>query len=207
LKLNPNYANTHDGLGFYYKATGRHEEAVRECEESRRLDPLSPFPEVSLGWAYYFARDYERAARQGRKALEIEPRFAFAYWIVGLARAQAGRADEAVEALAQAVESSGGGTTFRAHLGHAYALAGREGDARRVLAELEELARTKYVSSYYPAIIRLGLGERAAALDLLGRACDERSGSLAFLRVEPIFDSLRDEPRFRELDGRVFKQG
>ena len=206
LKLNPNYANTHDGLGFYYKATGQHDKAVRECEESRRLDPLSPFPEVSLGWAYYFARDYERAIRQGRKALVIEPRFAFAYWIVGAACAQGGRTAEAVEAFEQAAESSGGGLTFRAHLGLAYALAGRDAEARRVLAELEELAPAKYVSSYYLAIIRLGLGEREATLDLLERAYNERSGFLAFLRVEPLFDRLRDEPRFQELVRRVMKE-
>ena len=203
LKLKPTYANTHDGLGFYYKATGQHDKAVRACKESRRLDPLSPFPEVSLGWAYYFARDYERAVRQGRKALEIEPRFAFAYWIVGAACAQGGRAAEAVEAYELAAESSGGGLTFRAHLGHAYAVAGREAEARRVLAELEELAPAKYVSAYYLAIIRLGLGERESALDMLERACDERSGFLAFLRVEPMLDALRDEPRFQELVRRI----
>ena len=64
LKLKPTYANTHDGLGFYYKATGQNDKAVAACKESRRLDPLSPFPEVSLGWAILRAR-LRATARQG----------------------------------------------------------------------------------------------------------------------------------------------
>jgi TolB-like protein/Flp pilus assembly protein TadD len=203
LKLNPSYGNAHDGLGFYYKATAQFGRAVKECEESRRLDPLSPFPEVSLGWAYYFDRQFERATECGRKALELDARSAFAGWIVGVACGLAGRADEAVAALSRAVEHSGGGLTFRAHLGWACALAGRDEEARRLLAELAELSRQKYVPAYYRAIIRLGLRERDETFAELERALEERSGFLVFLHVEPMFDTVRDDPRFAELSRRV----
>ena len=159
IKLNPGYANAHDGYGFLLKATGRNEEAIRASRQAKKLDPLSLFTNVSLGWAYYFARDYERAIEQGRKALEMEPRFDFAYWIVGLALAQQGRMDESIAALNQAVILTGGGLTYEAHLGYAYALAGKREEARQVLADLEEIAKEKYVSAYYFAIIYLGLGE------------------------------------------------
>jgi TolB-like protein/Flp pilus assembly protein TadD len=207
VRLNPNHPNAHDGLAFYYNATGQHEKSVAECEESRRLDPLSPFPEVNLGWAYYFARRYDLAAAQGRKALEMDARFAFAHWITGLALAQAGDRAGAVESLERGVESSGGGLTFRAHLAYAYARAGRDEDARRALAELEKTRRRRYVSAYYFAITRLGLGEREGALDELERALEERAGFLAYLRVEPIFDPVRDEPRFQRLVERVGAKG
>ena len=207
-RLNPNHPNAHDGLAFYYNATSQAAKSLAECRESRRLDPLSPFPEVNFGWAHYFARKYDLAAAQGRKALQMDAHFAFAHWIIGLALAQDGDAAGAVESLERGVETSGGGLTFRAHLAYAYARAGRDADARGALAELEEAARRRrYVSAYYFAIARLGLGETDAALEQLERALEERAGFLAYLRVEPIFDPVRDEARFRQLVERVGVKG
>lgn len=199
IKLNPGYANAHDGYGFLLKATARSEEAIRASRQAKKLDPLSLFTNVSLGWAYYFARDYERAIEQGRKALELEPRFDFAYWIVGLALAQRGRMDEAINALNQAVLLTGGGLTHEAHLGYAYALSGKGEEARQVLADLEEIAKEKYVSAYYFAIIHLGLGEQELTFQWLERAFEERAGFLAFIKVEPMFDPLRSDARFSNL--------
>jgi TolB-like protein/Flp pilus assembly protein TadD len=199
IKLNPGYANAHDGYGFVLKATARNEEAIHASREAKKLDPLSLFTNVSLAWAYYFARDYERAIGQGRKALEMEPRFDFAYWIVGVALAQQGLMDESINALNQAVILTGGGLTYEAHLGYAYALSGKHEEARQVLADLEEIAKEKYVSAYYFAIIHLGLGEQEQTFQWLERAVEERSGFLAFINVEPMFDPLRADSRFSEL--------
>jgi TolB-like protein/Flp pilus assembly protein TadD len=203
VALNPNYANAHDGHSFYLKATGQHERAVAACRRAQKIDPLSTFAHVSLAWAYYFARDYEAAAAQNRKALEMDPRFTFAHWNLGLVRAAEARLPEAVEALEAATEDSGGGLTFKAHLGYVLGLAGDGEGARSIIEELEGLAQDRYVSAYYPAIIRLGLGEHASALDLLERACEERSAFLVFLKVEPMFDPLRTDPRFAALERRL----
>jgi serine/threonine-protein kinase len=199
IKLNPGYANAHDGYGFVLKATARNEEAIHASREAKKLDPLSLFTNVSLAWAYYFARDYERAIGQGRKALEMEPRFDFAYWIVGVALVRQGRMDESINALNQAVILTGGGLTYEAHLGYAYALAGKHEEARQVLNDLEEITKEKYVSAYYFAIIHLGLGEQEQTFQWLERAVEERSGFLAFINVEPMFDPLRADARFSEL--------
>ncbi len=199
IKLNPGYANAHDGYGFLLKATARNEEAISASRQAKKLDPLSLFTNVSLGWAYYFARDYERAIEQGRKALELEPRFDFAYWIVGLALAQRGMMKESINALNQAVLLTGGGLTFEAHLGYAYALSGKREEAQQVLADLEEIAKEKYVSAYYFAIIHLGLGEQELTFKWLERAFEERAGFLAFIKVEPMFDPLRSDARFSTL--------
>jgi TolB-like protein/Tfp pilus assembly protein PilF len=203
IKLNPGYANAHDGYGFVLKATARSEEAIRASRQAKKLDPLSLFTNVSLGWAYYFARDYERSIEQGRKALELEPRFDFAYWIIGLALAQQGMMDESIAALNEAVLLTGGGLTHEAHLGYAYALAGKHEAARQMLSELEETAKEKYVSAYYFAIIYLGLGEHELTFQWLERAFEERAGFLAFIKVEPMFDSLRSDERFSDLLGRM----
>jgi TolB-like protein/Flp pilus assembly protein TadD len=203
IELNAGYANAHDGNSFYFKATGQHEKAIRACIHAQRMEPLSLFAKVSLGWAYYFARQYDRAVEQHQKALEMDPQFTFAYWNLGMARAQQNKLDEAVEAFRQAVTHSGGGLTFKAHLGYACALAGQRGEAERILTELKELTQQKYVSSYYFAIIYLGMGELDQAFACLEFAYEERSGFMAFIKVEPMLDPLRSDPRFAELERRI----
>ena len=203
IELNPASANAHDGYSFYFKATGQNERAIRACLRAQRVEPLSLFANVSLGWAYYFARQYDRAVEQHLKALEMDPQFTFAYWNLGMARAQQDRMDGAVEAFQQAHSISGGGLTFKAHLGYACALAGQRDEAERIITELNELREQRYVSSYYPAIVHLGLGQTNEALCCLESACAERSGFMAFLKVEPMLDPLRSEPRFAILERRI----
>lgn len=203
IELNPAYAGAHDGYGFYLKAAGRHDEAIGECKLAAKLDPLSLFAHVSLGWAYYFARQYASAIEQGRKALEMDPQFAFAYRNIGLALVQQGEVKEAISALERAVRLSRNDPTYKSHLGYAYAMAGKLADAEQVINELEKAAREKYVSSYYFAMIYLGLDVQEQVFLWLERAFEERSGFMAFLHVEPMFDHLRHEPRFVDLVHRI----
>ena len=203
LELSPNYPNAHDGYGFYLKAMGRHTEAIRECRQMQKLDVLSPFAHVSLGWAYYFARDYDRSIAECRKALELDQNSTFAHRILGFALLQKGKFDEAIAALKKAVKFSSGGLAFEAHLGYAYALAGKTKEAARVLGQLDKLARKGYVSSYYFAVIHLGLGEIEQTFEWLEKAYDERSGFMPFLNVEPMLDTVRSDPRFADLQRRV----
>jgi TolB-like protein/Flp pilus assembly protein TadD len=203
IELNPANANAHDGQSFYFKATGQHEKAIRACLQAQRVDPLSLFACVSLGWAYYFARQYDLAAEQDRKALDLDPQFTFAHWNLGMVCAQQNKPGEAVEAFRQAHTHSGGGLTFKAHLGYALALAGQRDEAERIIEELKELAPGRYVSSYYFAMIHLGLHETDEAFACLERAYEERSGFMAFIKVEPLLDPLRSDPRFADLERRI----
>jgi TolB-like protein/Flp pilus assembly protein TadD len=203
ITLNPTYAPAHDGYGFYLKAAGRHDEAIRESKMVLKLDPLSLFAHVSLGWAYYFAHRYTFAIEQGRKALEMDPQFAFAYRNIGLSLVQRGAVEEAISALDQGLSLSGGDPTYKSHLGYAYAMAGRLADAEKVIKELKKMARRKYVSAYYFAIIYLGLDVQDEMFAWLERAFEERSGFMAFLHVEPMFAHLRTDPRFVDLVHRV----
>src|SRR5262249_39710302 len=93
--------------------------------------------------------------------------------------------------------------TFAAHLAYAYALAGRSAEALEVLTELQEIGAEQYVSAYYFAIIYLGLNELDEAFKWLEQAYKERSGFLVFLGVEPIFDSVRNDKRFKKLLKRI----
>ncbi len=202
LELNPNYATAHDGFGFYCKVTGRHAEAIAACMRALELDPLSLFITTSVGWAHYFARDFSRAIEFGRKTLDMDPEFGVALWNIGLSYEALGRFDEAVSAFERALRSTGG-LTMLSHLGRSMALAGREREARAVLDELRKRSTSEYVASYYFAIVHLGLGEMGLAFERLEQAFEERSGFLAFLGVEPMFDAVRADLRFKDLIRRV----
>lgn len=203
IELSPNYANAHDGYSFYLKATGQTEAAIRECELAQQLDPLSQFATVSLGWAYYFARRFEKALAQGKKVLELDPNFGFAYAHSGLCHLQLGDFAQAVVCMRKAVNLVGGSPHFLSYLGHALGKAGQPREARQMLAQLERLAKKQFVSAYFTAIIYLGLGNRHETLTWLERAYEERSGFLAFVNVEPMLDELRGEARFVRLVERI----
>ena len=199
IELSPNYANAHDGYSFYLKATGQHEAAIQSCQRAQELDPLSMFATLSLGWAYYFARDYDRALIQARKVLDMDANFGFAHWHAGKTYLQKGQFTEAVASLRQALNLIGGTPPFISFLGHAYARAGKHREARQMLTQLQRLSNKQYVSSYFLAIIHLGLGEIDETFAWLEQAYEERSGFLAFIGVEPMLDDLRGEERFAML--------
>jgi len=199
VELSPKFANAWDGYGFYFKATGQREAAIRACQRAQELEPLSLFITLSLGWAYYFARQYDRAMDQGRKTLDMDPNFGFAYWHRGMACIQQKKFGDAVTALRKAISLSGPATTFISYLGYANARLGKEREARQMIAQLERVSKRQYVSSYFIAIIHLGLGDLDQTFEWLEKAYEERSGFLAFVKVEPMLDALRGDPRFKAL--------
>lgn len=203
IELSPNYPNAHDGYGFYLKAVGRHQEAIEKCRQAQQMDPLSPFAYVSLGYAYYFARDYKKAIEECYKALEMDKNSAFAYRNLGLAYLQQSKFEEAIKALKESILFSREGLAFESYLGFAHAVAGQKKDALRILENLEVVDRERYVPAYNFAMIYAGLGEMDKAFEWFDKACNERSGFLPFLKVEPIADCLRDDPRFSDLLNRI----
>ncbi|MBS1794977.1 MAG: protein kinase [Acidobacteria bacterium] len=203
IRLNPNFPNAYDGYGFYLKAVGRHAEAIENCRRAQQLDPLSPFSHISLGYAHYFARDYEKAIEECHKALEMDANSTFAHRNLGLAYLQQGRLEKAIAALSDAVKFSQGGLAFESYLGFAYAVAGKRVQALEVLASLEDIDKERYVPAYNFAIIHAGLGDFDRAFEWFEQARRERSGFLPFLKVEPVVDSLRADPRFDELLAKV----
>lgn len=203
VELSPNFANAWDGLGFYYKATGQREAAIRACQRAQELEPLSLFITLSHAWAYYFARQYDRAMEQGRKTLDMDPNFGFAYWHRGMACIQQKKFDDAVTALRKAIGLSGPATTFISYLGYANARLGKEREARQMIAQLERVSKRQYVSSYFIAMIHLGLGDLDQTFEWLEKAYEERSGFLAFIRVEPMLDALRGDARFKALAEKI----
>jgi serine/threonine protein kinase/Flp pilus assembly protein TadD len=203
IELSPNFANAWDGYGFYFKATGQSEASIRSCQRAQELEPLSLFITLSLAWAYYFARQFDRAMEQGAKALDMDPNFGFAYWHRGMAYIQQKRFGDAITALRKAISLSGPATTFISYLGYANAQLGKSREARQMIAQLERVSKRQYVSSYFIAIIHLGLGDLDRTFEWLEKAYEERSGFMAFINVEPMLDALRGDPRFKALTERI----
>jgi TolB-like protein/Tfp pilus assembly protein PilF len=203
IELNPNYATAHHWYAMYLGAMGRFDEALEEIELAQELDPLSLPIGVGVGWQFFLTRQYHRAIEEYRKTLEMDPNFYMAHFLLGLAHEQESMFDEAIAAYQQAQALSKGHPLMIAAPGHAYAALGQRDEAQAVLDQLAQLAKRRYVSPYYIAAIYTGLGENERALAWLDQACESRSEGLIWLKVDPLFDSLRADARFADLLHRV----
>ncbi len=199
LVLSSNAAIVHQAYGAHLAATGRADDALRELRRSEEIDPLSPICHVGVAWGLYVARDFQGASEQSWKVLAMEPKFGAAQYTLGLAYAQMGLTEDAIVELGNARTCSGDQPAVLAALAQVHAVAGESAAASRLIRELEDLARRRYVSSYWLAMVHTGLGDPQRAFELLDRAYRERDVWLTWLKVEPRFDSLRQEPRMQDL--------
>jgi eukaryotic-like serine/threonine-protein kinase len=199
IELNPNYAMTWQWYAMELAALGRHQEALRETDRAVQLDPLSMSINTTTALLFYLVREYEHAQAQIRKALDLDTSFFPAHFVSGCTQEQVGDCQEAVKQLQEAVDLSHRLPLFLGALGHACAISGDTQKAQEILEELLTMRQTRYGSSYCVAGIFLGLGQIDHALDWLEKACDERATWMIFLNVNPIFDHLRTQPRFREI--------
>jgi non-specific serine/threonine protein kinase len=203
LDLNPNSPEPHHVYGFYLAAMGRLDEAIGEIKRAVDLDPLSLIANANMGLFYYYARQYDAAIEQIKGTLAIDPHFAEAHHMLGQVYEEKGMLTDAIAEFEKAMMLSGGSRLEKAALGHAYALSGRRTEAQKVLDELMEESRRKYVSSYLIAEIYIGMGDKDRAFEWLEKACEQREGYLVFIKVTPRLDSLRPDPRFQHLVNRI----
>jgi tetratricopeptide (TPR) repeat protein len=203
VELSPAYAVARQWHANPLMVVGRHEEAIAEVKRARELDPLSAVIQASVGWHLYYARQFEDAIEESRRALELDPDFALAHLWLGWALERTGRCQEAMKESQDASRLAGGSPYFLASLGHTYAVCGRTDDAEKILRQLEELARTTYISPYYRAVVELGLGRMEETFRWLERALEDRANLLVWLPVDSRLDPLRGDPHFQDLLRRI----
>jgi TolB-like protein/Tfp pilus assembly protein PilF len=203
LELKPNYGVAHHWFSHHWIAMGNKEESLLESRRALEADPLDPVFNIHLAWHHWLSREYDEAAKHCRTTAEIFSDYIWVPFFNGLAWEQTGNLREAVNQFERAVALTAGNTVMLAGLGHAYALVGQESEARDVLAKLIELADSRHVSTYEIAVIYVGLGRNDDAFAWLQRAVEERSGWLAYLKVEPRLDPIRSDSRFAELMAQV----
>ncbi len=201
--LNPNYAPAHQLYGYYLEAMGRVDEAQAEMKRALELDPLSLIINADAGYFFYYARQYDQSGAQCQKTINLDPHFFIAYFCLGQAYEQKKMYPQAIETFQKGVNLAGRDPQLIAALGHAYALSGERDKANQILAELREMSKHRYVSPYLFAIVYLGLGDKDQTFAWLDKAFQDRSFFLIWLKVEPLFDPLRDDSRFQDLLRRV----
>ena len=199
LDVDPNDADAHVGLGALLIQQGRADEGVAMARQGRDLDPLSPGTTVRLGWLLYQARRPEEAIRELQTVLAAEPDRATALWFLGFALLEVSRFDESIQVLERAAAVWNRSTGSLGVLARAYGRAGRRTEALQIVHELAQREQAGYVPPAALVNAYVGIGDLDRAFASLERACREHANIVQFLKTHPLYDPMRDDPRFTEL--------
>jgi tetratricopeptide (TPR) repeat protein len=200
IELNPNYATAHHWYGnAALMVLGRFDEAIAECKRAVELDPFSRIINADLGQTYYMAHRFDEAINQLRKTIEIEPGFYYVHSYLGEALQAKGDLAGAIAEYQKAHELNDDPFPL-GQLGNAYAVSGKTGKALKILDQLEQISKQRYVAAYSFALVHLGLGHQDEALHWLEKSYQDR-GSYDVLSIphDPLLDPLRRDPRFEAL--------
>jgi tetratricopeptide (TPR) repeat protein len=203
IVVDPNYAPTHQWYSVYLLAAGRVAEAFREIHLARDREPLSVPINSDLGFHYYYTGQYDEAVKQLKFVLEMSRDFPPAHLWLGRTYQEQGRVGDALAEFRHVEASLPEWPVSMAARGFVAGAAGRSGEARQILAELERLANHTYVTPYGVALVHAGLGNNDIAFTWLDRAIHERSNWLVWLRLDPRWSGLRRDARFAELVRRM----
>jgi tetratricopeptide (TPR) repeat protein len=202
IDLDPNRPDPHQMYAYLLAATGRLDEALSEMRRAQELDPLSVEKIAGIGEIYHFLRNDDQALVHFQRALEMDPNSGFVHWSIGRALLDKGDHEAAIASLERSVSLSGESPDEPIDLARAYARIGRKGQARNVIEQMLRL-KDRYVSPAAVGSVYGALGESDLAFEFFERALREHDPLLVLLKVEPMFDELRSDPRFPQLMRRV----
>jgi TolB-like protein/DNA-binding winged helix-turn-helix (wHTH) protein/Flp pilus assembly protein TadD len=197
IALNPSYATAHHWYAWHLIVLGRNDEGIAELKKAESLDPVSLIISADLADALCIAHRYGESMQQSQKTIEMDPQFAVAHYQLGQALEQKQRHDEAIAEFRRAIALSRGNTTFESNLANAYAASGRKEEALKILKHLESGQSQDTSTDAGIALIYVGLGDNDRAMIWLTKAYRARFNPSILMR--PVFDSLRSDPRFRDL--------
>jgi serine/threonine-protein kinase len=203
IELQPGLPITHVYYNLLLVQNGRFDEAEEQIRLALTSDPLSVPANMYLSGVYHYRRDYDRSIRQARRALEIDPNDIEAHIVIALNLEQKKEYAQAIAELEQAYELSGQVPLLLGPLGSCY---GRSGDKEKALSlvdGLNEAAKQAYVAPISWVMLYLGVGDIEKAFEWLEKAAEARDVLLCYLKVGPIYDSIRDDPRYSDLLQRV----
>jgi TolB-like protein/Tfp pilus assembly protein PilF len=202
--LNPNYASAHQWYGECLQSLGRFDESIAEMRRAHELDPLSLIINSVLASAYYSAGRDEEAWQQIRRTFDLDPNFGVGFWVRAQLNERKGDFDQAIADYNKSGQTGVPLDQTSAMIACLYARSGRRGDAEKILHQLLNESRRRFVSSYALSQINATLGNKDEAVRLLEKAYDERTipvggGGNGGPKIDNRFDSLRSDPRFRKL--------
>jgi TolB-like protein/DNA-binding winged helix-turn-helix (wHTH) protein/Tfp pilus assembly protein PilF len=196
IELNPNYATAHHRYGEFLALMGRFDEGVAEIGRAQELDPLSLIIGADAGNVYILARQYDRAIEQCQKTLDMEPSYVMARSCLGFAYSLKGRHEEAIAEFHKIEWAEDDAAWLSSYLGYIYGAAGRRDDARHMLKRLTALSKKTHVPPSSMLLIYTGLEEKDEAFKWAERMFEEQDFTVLGLKVNPVFDSLRSDPRY-----------
>jgi TolB-like protein/DNA-binding winged helix-turn-helix (wHTH) protein len=205
IARNPNYAAAYDWLGVLYTASRQFTAGRNAFERARRLDPASLPIRTDLAFHLHYSGRNEDARQELANILRVDPNFPLAHFWMGRVLSSEANCPGALSELETAASSSlrDWQPVIAAH-GHIAGVCGQSSRALEDLRRFDDIGRSRFVTSYGYALIYAGLGDKEKALIWLRKALEERSHWLVWIRVDPRFDSLRNDPRFQQLVGTVF---
>ena len=200
LELNPNNSTAHVWYSIQLFMEGRFETGFRHARRGIEIDPLAPFNQHNLGWGLYFARRFEESIEQYNLLItQTNSQYPLAFYGLSWGLRATGKFDEAIEAIERAMRLDPDSAFLLTCYGQTLAAAGKRDEAAEVLAKLKKLSEERSISAYHIAVIQTFLGEKDKALLALEKSFAEREAWIVWMGVEPIFDSLRSDARFKSL--------
>jgi TolB-like protein len=198
IDLNPSHAYVHRTYGWYLLLMGRTDQSLAEFSRALELDPLSLHINASFAVGLAYTNQVDKAMEQLRKTLDLDPNYAYGHFILARMYMEKSMFNEAVQESQKAVSLSGGDPPYFVGVAQAFAAAGRKAEAEKVLGNLEELSKRKYVRTSDFAIICGSLGKMDQAFQWLDKAYQEHEMQLVSLKESKFFDPLRSDPRFQD---------
>jgi len=200
LELNPNLALAYDADAWVLAITGRFDAAIAQARKTSQLDPLNP---GSFGFYLYLARRYDEAIAELRRDLELVGDNASGHSVLGWCLIAKGDAAGAIaeQEKAKALDDL---PIYDGCLGYSFGILGDRAKAEQVLTHLNELAKQRYVSPQALITVYIGLGEKSTALDWLEKSYEDQDIACWYLKIDQIYDSVRNEPRFQALITKIF---
>ncbi|MEY2538985.1 MAG: hypothetical protein QOG67_2725 [Verrucomicrobiota bacterium] len=202
LELNPNLAGAYDTSAWILAVFGRFDEALANEKKALELDPLNPAFNGNVGWTLYWARRYDEAMVQLSSNVELFPTDAFSHFALGLCFLKKGNAVRAKVELQKAIELDDL-PWYIGWLGYVHAVSGDRAKAEQILRHLDELAKRRYVTPNARVPVYLGLGDKEKALEGLEKSYQDQDGVCGQLKIDQLYDGVRNEPRFQAILKRV----
>jgi TolB-like protein/cytochrome c-type biogenesis protein CcmH/NrfG len=208
IAIDPKYPRARQSLAECLTLTGRFSEANDEMKRALDLDPLSLHMNAAVVMHQYYARMHTEAIDYALQAIELDPGFYPTRYFLGLAYLARGECSEAIAQLQRACELSGRSTLMMGTLASALAAAEKDAEANLLLAELEQIEKSRYVSQTPIAAAYAFKGDIDEALSRLERASEDRCPWFLYaVAGDARFDRLREESRFRNLAKRLGREG
>ena len=201
LELDRNCEDARIPYGAYLLDVGRADQAIEYQKRVQELDPLAPDNLGLLGFAYLGARQYDRAMEVFQKVIAKNPNRAHPHFFLGELYVYTGKYEDGIAELQKAVAIDNAPERWDRDptLAYAYAVAGKRDEAMKLLDEQKDLAKKRYISPLNFAIIYTGLGDKDRAFEWLEKAYEDRTQAMDHIKMRPMFDSLRADPRFTDL--------